>query len=105
MYFSSIYGFLLALPGPLISGIIVYFVLSSLIVPFSITGPISIIISVLIFGLANYYSNERTNEQLYGNIRETAQNNNKKSISNIFFASAYIILIIFAFLAERNSEI
>ena len=104
MYFSSIYGFLLALPGSLISGIIVYFVLSSLIVPFTITGPISIIISLLIFGLANYYSNQRANEQLYGNVTEKAQNN-KKSISNIFFASAYIILIIFAFLSEQNSEI
>ena len=104
MNFSFIYRILSTLPGPLISGIIVYFVLSSLVIPFRITGPISIIISVLIFGLANYYSNEKANEHQYGNIRETTQYH-KKSISNIFFAGAYIILIIFAFLSERNSEI
>jgi hypothetical protein len=99
------YRILLTLPGPLISGFIVYFILSSLAVPFRIIFPISVIISALIFGLAKYYSNESVSEQTqYRNTtRETIQNN-RKSVSNVFFVCAYFIIIVVAFLSEQSSE-
>src|ERR671924_620369 len=58
MIHSSQYrNLLLALPGPLLSGLTIYLIFSSyLLVPLRITVPISIIMSTLIFGLTNYYN-------------------------------------------------
>jgi hypothetical protein len=61
---------------------------------------------VLIFGLAKYYSNGSVGEQKQyrDTIKETIQNNSK-STSSVFFACAYFIIILIAFLSEQNSEI
>src|SRR5918993_4684219 len=46
----------LLLPGSLLSGLLVYYILSHLLlVPFRIAIPLAIILSVLIFALTRYY--------------------------------------------------
>jgi hypothetical protein len=94
----------LLLPGPLISGLAIYFVLSEFLIPFRIIVPSSILVSVLIFGLANYY-------RTYGNNEDNEQNIVKectrkvKSASNVFFIAVYLTLIIYTSLAPPNTEI
>ena len=45
----------LLLPGSIIPGLLAYFVLSFLSTPTRISVPLSILISILIFGLNSYY--------------------------------------------------
>jgi hypothetical protein len=105
---TSLYPILLALPGPLLSGIVIYFILSGLLVPLRIVYPVSFVMSLLIFGLTIYYSKERKDEQLKNIGKEPSQNDNndnKSSLPNIVFIGLYIILIIFTFSSKQNPEI
>ena len=45
----------LLIPGSIIAGLLTYFVLSYLATPTGISVPLSVLISILIFGLNNYY--------------------------------------------------
>ncbi len=94
------------LPGPLISGIAIYFALSELFVPFRITISASILVPVLILGLANYYrtyGNNEVNEQSHNIVGENTRKNNP--LSNIIFIGVYLISIIFSLLAVPNTKI
>jgi hypothetical protein len=53
---SHAYYYLLTIAGPLVAGVVVYFILSYLFVPLRVTIPLAITISVLIFGLSKYYT-------------------------------------------------
>src|SRR2546428_10527016 len=86
----SKHQYLLCLPGPVLSGLAIYFILSYFFVPFRITLPLSVIISILIFGLTNYYQDRRTN-QSEGKLTEI--NFNKSSL-NLIFVIIYIFLLI-----------
>jgi hypothetical protein len=54
--FSKFPTNIMAVPGALISGLSIYFIFSYLFIPFKITVPISVIISLLVFGLTKYYA-------------------------------------------------
>ena len=108
--FNSIYRNLLTLPGPILSGLSVYIILSYLLVPLTITIPASIIISVLVFGLALYYSNSsiRTDQQSL-NIKtgDTDKEIKKhKSPSTISFITTYLLLLlIVGFISKSNTDL
>lgn len=89
--------------GPLLSGICIYFVLSSLLVPLRITVPISIIISSIIFGLTTYYSTERVESDESAN-RKSGVYSNKSSLSSIVFVIIYIFLVIFISLSKPEHQ-
>jgi hypothetical protein len=104
--YYSIRSILLLLPGPLISGIAIYFALSEFSVPFRITISASILIPVLTLGLANYYrtyGNNEVDERSHNVVGENTQKNNP--LSNIIFIGVYLILIIFSLLAVPNTKI
>jgi hypothetical protein len=87
---------LLAIPGSMLSGITIYFVFSRLFISSKITLPVSVVMSILIFGLTAYYSRKSSTR------RNITQN---RSTLNIFFIFMYIILIIFAFVSKQSPEI
>ena len=92
---------LLSLPGPVLSGLAMYFILSYFFVPFRITIPLSVIMSILIFGLTNYYQDKRTNQS---ESKLTEINFNKSSL-NIIFVIIYIFLLIIILTSKPNSDI
>ena len=96
------YRLLLTLVWPLLSGFLIYFVLSSLTIPFRITVPLSFSISIIIFGLSAYYGKEL---EILTNTNNRSQVGSNKSILNFFFVAIYITSIIFAFLAQDNLQI
>jgi hypothetical protein len=96
------HGLLLTLVGPVLSGFFVYFILSSLATPLRISAPLSIVISIIIFGLSSHYGKERVSSQ-YRNSRSQIGPN--KSILNFFFVAIYLTSIIFTFLSQDNSQI
>ncbi|HZD82724.1 MAG TPA: hypothetical protein VE076_07605, partial [Nitrososphaeraceae archaeon] len=51
----------LSLPGALISGLTIYFIFLYLFIPNRITLPVSIVISLLVFGLTKYYTADQAN--------------------------------------------
>jgi hypothetical protein len=88
---SSIF---LALPGTILSGLSVYFVLSYLLIPIRITIPISVLICILIFGLTKYYHSWI--EKKKGEIKEvvaTVKKLHGTGIADISFILVYIILL------------
>jgi Protein of unknown function (DUF1616) len=94
---------MLTLPGSILSGLAIYIVFSALLVPLRITGPISLVISFLVFGLSNYYCRTGDSNQQISKI--TTEIEIAKSTFNSFFIAAYIILIIFALLSYYNPKI
>jgi hypothetical protein len=93
---------LLTLVWPILSGLFIYVVLSGLTIPFRITVPLSVAISIIILGLSAYYGKERVILQ-YTNNRSRVGSN--KSLLNIFFVTIYITSIIFVFLSQDNLQI
>ena len=88
------FNLFLFLAGALISGFSVFFILSYLLIPSRITFPISIIISVLIFGLTKYYSvNEQGNAKKRNNPQRIEKGSNYSSIKNIVFIIVYMVLL------------
>jgi hypothetical protein len=85
----------LALPGSILSGLSVYIALSYLLVPTRIVIPLSVIISILIFGLAKYYQswiddkNGRTSE-----VSATSKKSYGGGVAGIRFTVVYIILLL-----------
>ena len=70
---------LLILPGCLLAGLSAYSILLYLLVPITITLPLSLIISVLVFGLTKYYfsyedGKEETKKSLNGSRETTVEN-------------------------------
>src|SRR5918998_3546267 len=53
----------LILPGSVISGFFIYSVLASLYTPIQVSIPLSILISILIFGLNKFYFTQQTNAE------------------------------------------
>jgi hypothetical protein len=86
-------NFFLILPGALISGFSVYFTLSYVLIPNIISLPLSIIITVLIFGLAKYYYDyKEENTQERNNVRKIKKISSE-GMRNIVFIAIYVILL------------
>src|SRR5919197_6100283 len=97
--FSSVYRILLSIPGSVVAGLTIYLILQTLFSPLKI--PISIIISILVFGLTNCYGSlEKKNNKdeqfiarrgYFHNAGHTENINdgNNLCISKIFFVVAY----------------
>ena len=104
----------LSLPGALISGLAIYFIFLYLFIPNRITLPVSIVISLLVFGLTKYYTADKANNET-SSLKDTGtrdddankktsgynpNNNNNKSShihlppTNIFFILGYIIALL-----------
>jgi hypothetical protein len=106
-------SFVLTIPGCLIPGIVIFFTLTYLLVPFKIMVPTAVIFSVLVFGLTMYYAvNNRFNSTSTSNIelRRSAKNTDKTpkgSFSSFpVFLSVYtIFLLIAALISTPNSEL
>jgi len=95
-------GFLLTLVGPILSGLFIYFVLSSLLTPLRMSVPLSILISVVIFGLCSYYSKDHDGSQCKNSRNQTSSD---RSIMNFFFIAIYLLAIIFTFLSQGNPQV
>jgi hypothetical protein len=89
-------------PGSVLSGISVYFILSYLFVPNTITIPTAIIMSILVFGLARYHainnSMQHADQNRFTNIvNQNGINSNTNlplSVSNVVFIIIYLITLI-----------
>src|SRR5256712_11752088 len=90
------------LAGPLLSGFSIYIILSYLLVSHRITIPISIIISVLVFGLTKYYYDvERKNDSVF----DRKEKYQKSSVGKIAFVVIYVICLIFSFTSGPSNNI
>jgi len=107
-------NYVLLLPGPLLSGISIYFLLSYLFVPIGITIASAIIISALVFGLSRSFSSDnRTNDRQQNRVNnethEKVMNVNASlplSVSKIVFVIIYLsTLIITGFFGDTNQDI
>src|SRR3989454_4264405 len=88
--------------GPLLSGFSIYIILSYLQVPYLITISISIIISVLIFGLTKYYYDvEGKNDSIF----DGKEKYKKSSVGKIVFVVVYLICLIFSFASGPSNNI
>ena len=87
------YTLLSIFPGVLISGLSVYFILSYLLMPIRITLPLSIIISVLIFGLTRYYYAHKEQTTIRNNAQQIEKKSAESSITNFVFIVTYIVLL------------
>jgi hypothetical protein len=81
------------LPGPLLSGFSVYYILSYLLIPNTITLPLSIISTILIFGLAKYYVHREENTATGNNGQKIEKSTSDTNIPHIVFIITYIILL------------
>jgi hypothetical protein len=89
------------LTGATLSGFVVYLILSNLLAPFRIVAPISITLSLIVFGLTDYYSREGTNNQ-YRSVKGSNHSFPIKSILNIIFITIYLSSIIIVYLPSEN---
>ena len=81
------------MPGVLLSGLTVYFILSYLLMPIRITLPLSIIISVLIFGLTKYYTAYKEQPAITNNAQQFEKKSAESNVHNIVFIITYIVLL------------
>jgi len=101
-------------PGSVLSGISVYFILSYLFVPITLTVPAAIFISVLVFGLARSFIKDNGLDDLWRNKvkNESGKNaintkaNLPLSVSNLILVIIYVItLIITGFFSNVNQDL
>ena len=105
----SSYHDLLAAPGSLIAGFVTYLVLSLLLIPIRITIPEAILISILVFGLTEYYAapnkksiqvrrmEENDSYQINDNSDHfVIDNTNNIPIKDFLFVSFYLMLLVVA---------
>ena len=112
--FSKTPDSLLALPGALLSGIFIYILLSYLLIPLNVAFPLSLIVSVVIFGLTTYYMNStdrqieiKTNRQVHITSQGSHNDIDRiKLMRPVIFLSIYATcLFIAVFLSDINKEI
>jgi hypothetical protein len=92
--------YLSTLAGPLIAGLAVYLILSYLLsVHPWISAPLSVLLSILLFGLVRYYQ-EDDNKIFYSNLQRDSLSEKKRSlpenydsVSNVVFIAIYIALL------------
>ena len=110
----SIYDNAMLLPGALLSGLSVFFILSTLLVPIDITTYTSIIISILVYGLTKVVLKDETSNSQSQKIKPRQTHNNSISqksqtlISSvdIAFVSIYVVLIIIGgVVSEPNKQL
>jgi hypothetical protein len=102
------------LPGSILSGVSIYFVLSYLFVPIGITAASAISISVLVFGLSRSFTldnratdrpQNRVNNELHQKDRRV-NTSLPLSVSNIILVIIYLItLIITGFFSRPNADL
>jgi hypothetical protein len=90
------------LVGPVLSGFAIYLVLSYLLVPSRITIPISIIMSILVFGLTKYYHDTEKKNDFAVDGKEEYQ---KSSVTKIIFVIAFVVCLIFSFSSGPSNDI
>ena len=110
----SIYDNAMLLPGALLSGLSIFFILSTLLVPIDITIYTSIIISILVYGLTKVVLKDETSISQSQKIKPRQTHNNSTSqksqtlISSvdIAFVSIYVVLIIIGgVVSEPNKQL
>src|SRR6266487_3808600 len=115
----SAYHNLLAVPGSLIAGIVTYFVMSIFFIPFRITVPETIVVSILVFGLTKYYGtpNQRQLQDKDREVNTSYQHSENSShhgiddsnnlpITEILFVIIYVtLLLITSFFPSSHLEI
>ena len=127
------YSSILAIPGALVSGLAIDFIFSYLFIPNRITLPVSLVISVLVFGLTKYYAADKannrtssvkdagtsadydeddddTNENRSDYNRHNSNDNNKSSHihrprTNILFIIGYTVALIIIVIGSFSSTI
>jgi hypothetical protein len=92
----NVHPSILLLPGSLLSALSIYFVLSYLLVPFGITFPISILTSILIFGLSKYYVEDHKEDELINlNLQYGEEKKSHESkLANLIFIGVFIVMLI-----------
>lgn len=110
----STYDNVMLLPGALLSGLSVYFILSNLLVPIAIAIPVSVLISIVVFGLTKFSiindTSKNSPEETAIKWRSQITNNEKRkrllSSSDIIFVAIYItLLIIVGFISKPITEL
>jgi len=76
------YHYLLITTGSIIAGLVIYSVLSYLLIPQRIIIPISIIMSMLIFGLIEYYSRLHIDSNYIEDLNTSLRNDQKNDVLN-----------------------
>ena len=116
----------LLLPGSILSGLLVYYVLSHLLlVPLRIVIPLTIILVVLIFALARYYCSDYRTKNIFDNstLRRSRLSNNadsyypqmpkkdeikntdsQQNILNVLFVIVYAVLLAVVTLGSFNYQ-
>ena len=111
---SPIYDNLILLPGVILSVISIFFILSSLLVPIIITAAISVIMSIVVFGLTKVALRDQTSRSHFQKARITEPSQNtprhksKRHLSSlkIIFLCVYIISLLVASLtSEPNKQL
>src|SRR5437867_3749510 len=101
-------------PGSALSGISIYFILSYLFIPNTITIPAAIIMSILVFGLGRSFISDnvisgRWQNKVKNELGKNAINvkaNLPLSVSNIILVITYVItLIITGFFSNTNQDL
>jgi hypothetical protein len=96
--------------GSLIVGFFVYTILSYFYVAAKISIPLSITLPLLIFGLTNYYSKSRSNNNdgdfaIKGEVHSKDHNKKKGDLLRILFVILFGIVVLISAFASKNSEI
>jgi hypothetical protein len=87
------YSFL-TFPGAFLSGIFVYFAMSYMLIQNPISIPLSIIISILVFGLTRYYSESKQENNLSNNkLKKTEQISTEYYLQNGIFIITYCVFL------------
>ena len=103
---QSVHLLILLLPGSLLSGLSIYYILSYLLVPFGITFPISIIISILVFGLSKYYVENHKEDELHDLQFGEEKKSHEPKLANVIFIGIFIVmLIIVSFPFNKNLQV
>jgi len=101
-------------PGSVLSGLSVYFILSYLFIPNTITIPAAVILSILVFGLArSFIKDNQSDDRLQNKVKNELSKNtiNVKpnfpiSVSNLILVITYVItLIITGFFFYINQDL
>jgi hypothetical protein len=110
----SVYHNAMLLPGAALSGLSVFFILSTLLVPINITTPTSIIISIIVYGLTKVVLKDETSKSQPEktklgqtcNISINQKSQVLLSSVDIIFVSIYVVLTIFqGVVSEPNKQL
>ena len=80
----------LIMPGCLLAGLSAYSILSYLLVPIAITLPLSLVISILVFGLTKYYLPYENRKE---ETRKSLDASGESTMANITFVAIFVVVL------------